>query len=599
MKKLSRVVCGSLAAFVVCVALGADARATAGVGKGDKHREKAARALREGEFEVAEKIYRGLVEHDPKDIPARLGLSFALLKQRNLRDAYDHAARVLALDPTSARAHALLGSALLAAGDFRLSVEEFRTALTFKEDEALAIAGLSMINFYENRAQIALAGLRRAVYLDPNEPDYVFSYAQAAARSERYREAADAYENFLRIAPLTDADRRARIRGLINFLRYLGAQRQLYMTGGSSHAVIPFELVNSRPIINVRINGSKTSLRFVVDTGSGMCVLSTQTAERLNIKPVAQGGLARAVGGGGRFEIVYGFLTSLQMDEVRVENVPVYIRHFHNQQETVDGYIGLSVLAKYVASFDYAAQQMTLARQPDRPAPSPQRAFADTAVPLNSNHVSPDFDTPPSNAALGATLSSAAPNANVAAPATATQPGAAVNVKPDAQSGARRSYEIPIRSTSSGFWSSSVVLEGVEKPLNFIVDTGASISVVSEELARSEDMSRFEQKTRLKVFGAAGVTEDVTTLLLPRVSFGNYTQANLPAAVLDMSAINETSGFEQTGIIGGNILRRFRVTFDFQRGLVRLDPPSTTAPSAPAAPQTRDANITPASGATP
>ncbi|HEX8131679.1 MAG TPA: aspartyl protease family protein [Pyrinomonadaceae bacterium] len=583
MKKLSRALWGSLAALCICVALGGgDVWAAAPFGKGDKQREKAARALRQGEFEAAEKLYRALVERDPKDVAARLGLSFALLKQRNLRDAYDHAARVLALDPTSARAHALIGSALLAGGDFKLSIEEFRTALAFKNDEALAIAGLSMINFYENRAAIALAGLRRAVYLDPDEPDYVFSYAQAAARSERYREAADAYEDFLRIAPRTDADRRARIRGLISFLRYLGSQRQLYLTGGASQAIIPFELVNSRPIINVRLNGSKTPLRFVVDTGSGMCVLSRATAERLNIKPVAQGGLARAVGGGGRFEIVYGFLSLLQMDEVRIENVPVYIRDFNPQQEPVDGYIGLSVLAKYIASVDYSTLQMTLVRQSERPAQA--RPFTDTVVPLNSNHVAPDMAAPPSVETLaGAT-------------ATAPTPAAPQIPKPTGVSEANRSYEVPIRSTSSGFWSSSVVLEGIEKPLNFIMDTGASISVISQELAKTEDMARFEQKTRLKVYGAAGVSEDVVTVLLPRVSFGDYTHANLSAAVLDMSAINETSGFEQTGIIGGNVLRRFRVTFDFQRGLVRLDPP--TAPPAPA-PATRNANITPASGATP
>ncbi|MCA1565010.1 MAG: aspartyl protease family protein [Acidobacteria bacterium] len=585
MKKLSRALWGSLAALIVCVSLsGVEARAAAPFGGGDKNREKAARALREGEFEVAEKIYRALVERNPKDVAARLGLSFALLKQRNLRDAYDHAARVLALDPASSRAHALIGSALLASGDFRLSIEEFRTALAFKEDEALAIAGLSMINFYENRAGLALAGLRRAIYLEPEEPDYIFSFAQAAARSERYREAADAYETFLRIAPRTDADRRARIRGLISFLRYLGAQRHLYITGGASQATIPFELVNSRPIINVRINGSKTPLRFVVDTGSGMCVLSTQTAERMNIKPVAQGGLARAVGGGGRFEIVYGFLTSLQMGEVRVENVPVYIRHFHNQQESVDGYIGLSVLAKYVAAFDYGTQEMALTRHSERPVQV--RPFTDTAVPLNSNHVMSDTGAQPSAGMLAATPRAAAPPVlKPAAPTTASD--------------ANRSYEVPIRSTSSGFWSSSVVLEGIEKPLNFIMDTGASISVVSQELARTEDMARFEQKTRLRVFGAAGVSEDVVTLLLPRVSFGDYTHANLSAAVLDMSAINETSGFEQTGIIGGNVLRRFRVTFDFLRGLVRLDPLTTAAPPASSTPVGRDANVTPASGATP
>jgi predicted aspartyl protease/cytochrome c-type biogenesis protein CcmH/NrfG len=585
MKKLSRVLWGSLAASVMWVAVcGAGTNAVASAF--DKNLEKAARAARQGEFEVAEKMYLALVERDARDIPARLGLSFALLKQRKLRSAFEQAARVLALEPTSARAHALLGSALLASGDFKNSLEEFRTALLFKDDEALAIAGLSMINFYENRASVALAGLRRAVYLDPKEPDYIFFYAQAAARSERYREAADAYEEFLRIAPRTDADRRERIRGLISFLRYLGAQRSLYLTTGAARTTFPFDLTNSRPVINVRINGSKTPLRFVVDTGSGMCVLSTAAAQRLGIKPIAEGGMARAVGGGGRFPIVYGFLSSLQMDDARIENVPVYIRNFHNLQEPVDGYIGLSVLSKFVTSVDYGTLQMTLVRNADRPGDA--RASAPRAIDRLADNVFADNSTPPPTVSTLMATPAARP---------ASQPTPS-NVVPGSSSSTSRSYEFPIRATSSGFWSSAVTLEGIGKPLNFIVDTGASISVVSAQLAQTEDMSRFEQKGRLKIFGAAGVTEDVTTLLLPRITLGDYTHSNLPAAVLDMSAINETCGFEQTGIIGGNILRRFRVTFDFQRGLVRLDPLTTQPAPVPSQP-THDANITPASGATP
>ena len=69
-----------------------------------------------------------------------------------------------------------------------------------------------MVDFYENRLNACLSGLRRATAIDPNEPDYVFSLGQAAARNERFKEAADAYERFLAIAPRTDLDRRARIR---------------------------------------------------------------------------------------------------------------------------------------------------------------------------------------------------------------------------------------------------------------------------------------------------------------------------------------------------------------------------------------------------
>jgi hypothetical protein len=146
---------------------------------------------------------------------------------------------------------------------------------------------------------------------------------------------------------------------------------------------------------------------------------------------------------------------------------------------------------------------------------------------------------------------------------------------------------MPIRATSGGFWSSAINIDGVTKPLNFIVDTGATISVVATALAEREDLSRFVQPTKLKVYGAAGVSEDVQLLLLPHILMGTYNHPNLPAAVLDMEPINETSGFEQTGILGGNVLRYFRVTFDFQRAIVQLELTGKGLPGAPA----REASI--------
>src|SRR4029077_20723408 len=127
----------------------------------------------------------------------------------------------------------------------------------------------AMVDYYENRMSSCISGLRRAAEIDPNEPDYVFSLGQAAARSERYREAADAYERFLVIAPRTDAERRARIRGLIDFLRYLGQQGSLYNLEANNGTIVSFETPDFRPVFKVRVNGSKEYLRFVLDTGSG------------------------------------------------------------------------------------------------------------------------------------------------------------------------------------------------------------------------------------------------------------------------------------------------------------------------------------------
>jgi predicted aspartyl protease len=429
-------------------------------------------------------------------------------------------------DPLSARAHALLGAAILGAGEFSLSVEEFRTALSLNGDEALAVAGLAMVDFYENRMPVALAGLRKAVDMDPNEPDFVFNLGQAAARSEKYKEAADAYEKFLLIAPKTDIDRRDRIRGLIDFLRYLGRQGSLYIPGGDYHSTIPFEATDNRPIIQIRVNGNKQPFRFVLDTGSGMSVISDQTARKLGVTAVARGGLARAVGGGGKFEIVYGFVNSIEIGGARVENVPVYIRKFFDNQIPVDGYLGLSVVAKFLASIDYGTRQITLIRQHQT-----DQVESWTTVRRPENM-------------LG--LIPATPNDG--------------------------SIEVPLRTTSSGFLSGEVGLDGFDKNVNFIIDTAASITVVSEKLSQQEQLLDLLQPSKMRVFGAAGVTEDVKLLQLPHLSLGLTQMEKINAAVLDMEPVNETAGFTQSGILGGNFLRHFRIYFDFARGAMRLEP---------------------------
>jgi predicted aspartyl protease len=508
---------GIVAAFVVCTQLPTTTQAA--LLDNSKAFKRAQKELREGDFEQAEVILRELLAKDALNKNARLALSFSLLKQRRLQEAYDHAARVLVTDPASARAHALLGQSILASGDFRESVEEFRTALAIDEREAMAVAGLAMVDFYENRLADCLKGLRKAVSMDSNEPDYIFSLGQAAARFEMFKEAADSYERFLVIAHKTDEDRRDRIRGLINFLRYLGRQGSLYVSSGRDSTLMSFEAFDGRPILKVRINDQKEPLRFVLDSGSGMSVISEQTAKRLGLEAIARGGMARAVGGRGKFEIVYGFLSSLDVGEVRIENVPVYIRHFYDDRVKVDGYLGLSVISRFLAAVDYGDRTFKLVK------------------PRSGD------------------------NLDLLGKADAT-------VRPEVA----EYVEIPVRTTSSGFLSGEVRLEGIEKPQNFIIDTGASVSVVSEKLAELEELSNFITPVRMRVFGAAGVTDNVKTMMLPRVMLGSLIREQLNAAVLDLESINETTGFTQAGILGSNFLSQFRVSFDFRRGVIRLEP---------------------------
>ena len=83
----------------------------------------------------------------------------------------------------------------------------------------------------------------------------------------------------------------------------------------------------------------------------------------------------------------------------------------------------------------------------------------------------------------------------------------------------------------------------------------------------------------MRVYGAAGVTEDVKLVLLPKVTLGITALEKINAAVLDMEPVNETAGFTQSGILGGNFLSHFRIYFDFARGALRLEPLTRTAES--------------------
>ena len=471
--------------------------------------KQADKLSKKGNFAEAEAILRRVVEQNPQLSTAKLKLAYLLLKQKDLLGAYDLSYEIAKKEPKNSYAYAVLGATLLSAGNFKEAERILVTSVTLDKRQALGWAGLGMLDFYENRIFDSIDNLKAAVFFDGDEPDYLFALAQVSARGERYKEAADAYNNFLRVSPSTDTERRDRIKGLINFLRFLGSKRSLYDLDGGDRTDVSFDLVRDRPVIKLKVNGRDEPLKFVLDTGSGISVISQETAERLKIKPITRGGLARAIGGNGKFEIVYGFLKSVDIGNVQIESVPVYIREFHSNDEKIDGYIGLSLISKFLTTIDYGKLTFSLIRK---------------------------------------------------------------DVADQQETSENKSLFLPLRLTSSGFLSGEVQLEGVEANLNFIVDTGASISVISDEVANTQEIRRFVRNEKMRVVGAAGVTEDVPSFLLPKITFGNNSRESITAIALDLDVINEASGFRQAGILGGNFLKNYRLTFDFKNSKVIFTP---------------------------
>ena len=466
--------------------------------------KKAAKLARSGSLPEAESLLRHAVELDPKRSDAKVELAYVLVKERRLLEAYDICLPVVEREPSNSRAFAVMGAMLLSAGRFPEATAFFANSIKLNRKEHLAWAGIGMLDFYENKIDEALGHLLTALDLKPDEPDYLFACAQAAGRAERYKEAAEKYQYFLDVTNDLDYDRRERIKGIIKFLRVLGQTGKLYTADGGDQTTVPFELEGDRPIIKLRINDRTEPLRFVLDTGSGISVISDETAKRLKIKAITKGGYAKGIGGDGKFQIVYGLLRKVAIGDVSLKNVPVFLRKFQDGNEAVDGYIGLALISKFLTTIDYGNKTFSLTKK-----------TADTR----------EFQ------------------------------------KSDALS-------LPLRLTSSGFLSGEVQLEGVDAILNFIVDTGASLSVISNRVAKTDGISPFVNDEKMRVIGSAGITDDVSSFLLPRITFGNHTRTSIMAVALDLDIINEASGFEQAGILGGNFLKNYRLTFDFKNSKV-------------------------------
>lgn len=477
----------------------------------------AKKSMRAGKYADALKIYSEAIGADPHDLQAILGASFANMKMLDYLHSFEQAMEALKLDPDSARAHALAGVSLLRSGFVRAAIGELQRSLNLDPKEALAFGGAAEIDYYEGRPKESRERSFYAHSLDPDEPDYLVTYARASSRLEDFKEAADAYEAFLAIAPLTDGERRDRIKGLIQFYRQLSGL-QIHQVSGDLVTDAPFRLgTDRRPYVQVKLNGRDAT--FVVDTGSGFTVISKEAAKHFGVSELARGGKSQGVGGSGKFQIVYGLIKSLQIGGVRVRMVPCFIRPFHGaadrpKDERAEGFIGLSILSHFLTELDYKESRMRLDRSDNR-----------SPIAISSGTI------------------------------------------------------IPFRTTQNGLISVETEFEG-NHFVNAIVDSGASSTVISQAaVERLKLTDQIIKGQTTNVIGAAGITENVQMLFVRKCRVADALQNNLRALVLDFGAINETSGFEQGGILGGDFLRHYRLTIDFSRAQLALQPHTPAATS--------------------
>ena len=115
---------------------------------------------------------------------------------------------------------------------------------------------------------------------------------------------------------------------------------------------------------------------------------------------------------------------------------------------------------------------------------------------------------------------------------------------------------VPVRLNGSG-------------PYAFVLDTGATLTCLDEELA---DSLNLPSPTGAVGFGAGiGSTGSVRLVTIDSLQVGSARAFDLLGCVLDLEQFRAL-GLEAHGLLGLNVLKSFRVVLDFDRRVLILTP---------------------------
>lgn len=104
-------------------------------------------------------------------------------------------------------------------------------------------------------------------------------------------------------------------------------------------------------------------------------------------------------------------------------------------------------------------------------------------------------------------------------------------------------------------------------PFDFVLDTGASVTVLSTELAKSLGIQNGETKEGM---GAGGKVE-VTMSKVESLAVGTYEQKDMQVAVVDFASLGKYCEGGLKGVVGYNFLKKYSVTVDYLGRVLRLE----------------------------
>lgn len=329
-----------------------------------------------------EHLYRGRGESRAPDAyetaSARIhrGLAEAYLREGRPYAAAVEAGFGVNVDDRDARLWTLLGIARYRLVEVDSAAAALDRAAGLGADDADLHWGRALVAVARNQVAAGIDAVRRARERAP-DPQFALALARWSALQNDHAAAADALEDFLRLAP--DDPRSDGTRNLARFHRQVARAPASVVDRGLTRVQIRFDLKRGDeiPYVPARLNGhSETYVLF--DTGAERNLLDRAYAESIGIAPIHPGG---AVHGAWRSSPAgHAIVDSLRLGNAIVRRVPFAVTDFANLQLRLQGdyYIAAIVnpallFRDFLVVLDYHTRRIELERMEPASVPYGER----------------------------------------------------------------------------------------------------------------------------------------------------------------------------------------------------------------------------------
>ncbi len=230
--------------------------------------------------------------------------------------------------PADSEAETLYGDALWATGMFDEADAVYQDVLQRVPGSSRARFGLARSLATRSRLTEALTEGLAAVGAAPRDGEIHAGVGDIYERLNRFDDAAASYTNFINLLPNKDrSDKAAWSRAQVQFLRAFEGLVPAEVASESLPRLhtVPFKLVADKVVVQARVNGGGLQ-DFVLDTGSEETVISRETAQRMNVKPITYT-LSAGVGEVGLRGLQLARIDRLNIGTLEIRNLPVLIKN--------------------------------------------------------------------------------------------------------------------------------------------------------------------------------------------------------------------------------------------------------------------------------